>query len=184
MKYWSKSALSIYKYLEKMTDTIDRIVMDTSKHSNSQTMQRSNTTYYQTRKLIEFLDRKRKMINLKVAVEDALSKLSKTDRRILGLVFIDGVKSELIAQFLGVSLRTFFRKKVMALNQFNSQMVASGFNLEYFMKEYGHEKWIVSVYEECVSKYNKEDEIMETSFVKRVLNEISQVHVTESLYLC
>lgn len=167
-----------------MTDTIDRIVMDTSKHSNSHTMQRSNTTYYQTRKLIEYLDRKRKMINLKVAVEDALSKLSKTDRRILGLVFIDGVKSELIAQFLGVSLRTFFRKKVMALSRFNIQMIASGFNLEYFIKEYGREKWIVSVYEECVSKYNKEDEIMDNLFVKRVLNEISQVNLIDMPYMC
>ena len=112
MKYWSKSALSIYKYLEKMTDTIDKLIMDISTHSNSQTMQKNQTTFNQTRKIIEFLDRKRKMINLKVAVEESLDKLNKTDKRILGLVFIDGIKSEMVAQFLGVSLRTFFRKKL------------------------------------------------------------------------
>ena len=95
-----------------MTDTIDKLIMDISTHSNSQTMQKNQTTFNQTRKIIEFLDRKRKMINLKVAVEESLDKLNKTDKRILGLVFIDGIKSEMVAQFLGVSLRTFFRKKL------------------------------------------------------------------------
>ena len=115
MKYWSKSSLSIYRYLEKMTNTLDKLILDLSKHSNNVSMIKNQTTYNQARKLIELLDRKRKMINLKVAVEDSLAGLNKIDRRILTLVFIDGAKSEMIAQILGVSLRTFFRKKVIAV---------------------------------------------------------------------
>ena len=134
MKYWSKSSLSIYRYLEKMTNTLDKLILDLSKHSNNVSMIKNQTTYNQARKLIELLDRKRKMINLKVAVEDSLAGLNKIDRRILTLVFIDGAKSEMIAQILGVSLRTFFRKKVIALNKFNSQMIAKGFDLDFFIR--------------------------------------------------
>ena len=135
MKYWSKSSLSIYRYLEKMTNTLDKLILDLSKHSNNVSMIKNQTTYNQARKLIELLDRKRKMINLKVAVEDSLAGLNKIDRRILTLVFIDGAKSEMIAQILGVSLRTFFRKKVIALNKFNSQMIAKGFDLDFFIRD-------------------------------------------------
>lgn len=184
MKYWSKSSLSIYRYLEKMTNTLDKLILDLSKHSNNVSMIKNQTTYNQARKLIELLDRKRKMINLKVAVEDSLAGLNKIDRRILTLVFIDGAKSEMIAQILGVSLRTFFRKKVIALNKFNSQMIAKGFDLDFFIREYSKEQWILSVYDECVNKYNKEDETMDVCIVKRVLNEISKVTLGNSIYVC
>ena len=60
MKYWSKSALSVYKYLEHMANTIDKIVMDTGKNSNHQNIQKYQTTLYQTSKIIEFMERKRK----------------------------------------------------------------------------------------------------------------------------
>ena len=90
-----------------MTNTLDKLILDLSKHSNNVSMIKNQTTYNQARKLIELLDRKRKMINLKVAVEDSLAGLNKIDRRILTLVFIDGAKSEMIAQILGVSLRTY-----------------------------------------------------------------------------
>lgn len=182
MKYWSKSALSIYRYLEKMTNTIDKIVMDIGKNSNNQILQKNETTYGQASKIIEYLDRKRKMINLKVAVEDCLAKLNKTDRRILALTFIDGIKSELIAQFLGVSLRTFFRKKIEALIHFNTQMVASGFDLDFFRKEYSNEKWILAVYDECILKSASDEEIINASVVRRVMNEISQVKVARECY--
>lgn len=182
MKYWSKSALLMYRYLEKMTNSIDKLIMDTSKHSNSQSAQRNHTTYFQARKLIELLDRKRKMINLKVAVEDALAQLDKTDRRILSLAFLDGVTSDLIAQFLGVSLRTYFRKKVRALDNFSIQMMACGFDTEFFRSEYYSEKWFMSVYNECLSKSSKDEEIVDNVLIKRVMTELSQVKLTASPY--
>lgn len=165
-----------------MTNTVDKIVMDIGKYSNNQIMQKNQTTYGQASKIIEYLERKRKMINLKVAVEDCLAKLNKIDRRILGLVFLDGVKSELVAQFLGVSLRTFFRKKLEALIHFNNQMMASGFDVKFFIREYSSEKWLLSVYNECVLKYSKDEEIIDNSVVKRMMSEVSQVKLTNYCY--
>ncbi len=167
-----------------MSETMDKLIMDIGKHSNSRSLQNNQTTYGQANQIIEFLDRKRKMINLKVAVENSLAKLNKTDKRILALVFIDGVTSELVAQFLGVSLRTFFRKKIEALNKFNNQMIANGFDLDFFNNEYSSEKWIVSIYNECLSKSFSDDETINNSLVRKVMNEISQVDFKKDYYNC
>ena len=56
MKYWSRSALSIYKYLSTMVSTIDKIIMDIGKNSNSAMLQKFQSTYYQASKIIELMD--------------------------------------------------------------------------------------------------------------------------------
>ena len=76
------------------------------------------------------------MIYLKVAVESAISRLDTMDRRIITLVYVDGVTSELISQLLGMSIRTFFRKKSQALKQFNLILQEIGFDDEIFASEY------------------------------------------------
>lgn len=118
MKYWSKSALSIYKYLPTMVNTLDKIIMNTGKSSHNSILQKYQSTYCQASKIIELIDRKRKMINLKIAVEDTLNKLDRNSKRLLTLIFIDGAKSEVVAEMLGMSIRTFFRKKSRLLMNF------------------------------------------------------------------
>ena len=174
MKYWSKSALSVYRYLEQMANTIDKIVLDSGKNSNHQNVQKYQTTLYQTGKMIELIDRKRKIINLKIAVEDSLQHLSKKDRRILVLVFIDGVKNDLVTELIEVSPRTFFRRKARALEKFSEQMEKYGYNLDFFEKDYVSEKWLQSVYQECVQKYNKEEERLDSNLVNRMIKEVSK----------
>lgn len=183
MKYWSKSALSIYRYLETMSNTIDKIVLNTGKTSNNITLQKYQTTGYQTTKIIELIDRKRKMINLKLAVEEGLSKISKEDRRILTLVYIDGVKSEMVAQLIGCSLRTFFRKKLNAMNQFMLALEVAGFDETFFMGEYSREGWIMPVYEENLIKGNNTEEILDKLLIKRVFDEVSNIDIGCSMYL-
>ena len=69
------------------------------------------------------------MINLKVAVEDTLQRLPKTERKILMLVFIDGIKSESAAELMWISLRTFFRKKAKGLECFQEKLIEYGYNI-------------------------------------------------------
>jgi len=178
MKYWSKSALSVYRYLEHMANTIDKIVVATGKNSNHQNVQKYQTTLYQTSKIIEFTERKRKMINLKIAVENALQRLPKIERRILVLAFVDGVKSEMISQLLEISLRTYFRKKSKALDNFKEQMIACGFDLEFFENEYACENWMMSIYQESVLKYNKDEENLDSCLIKRMIKEVSKINLT------
>ena len=87
MKYWSKSALSVYRYLEQMVNSIDKTILDSGKNSNQLNVQKYQTTLYQTKKMIELMERKRKMINLKVSIEEAINRLDKTNKKILALIY-------------------------------------------------------------------------------------------------
>lgn len=182
MKYWSKSALSIYKYLSTMSSTIDKLILDMGKNSNNALLQKYHSTYFQASKIIELIDRKRKMINLKIAVEDTLSRMDKTGRRILTLVFIDGVKSELVAQMLNMSIRTFFRKKNMALSDFALILREIGYDEEFFSSEYLQEKWFVSVYDDCISKTAEQDGINKL-LLKKVFSELSKINYAYNTYI-
>ena len=183
MKYWSKSTLTIYKYLSTMSNSIDRIIEENSKCSNSVVLQRYQTTQYQANKIIDLIDRKRKMVNLKVIAEDVVSRLKKTDRRIITLVFFDGVKSEIVAEMMGISLRTFFRRKSNALNQFTLVLEALGYDAEFFESEYSYENWFMSIYNNCLSKDYQADEILNKALIKCMFNEISRVGVKFNTYL-
>ena len=174
MKYWSRSTLSIYKYLLSMSNAIDKSISDTGKNSNSVTLQKYQTTYFQTNKILELMDRKRKIINIKVAVENALAKLSRNDRRILTLSYVDGVKCEMIANIMGVSLRTYFRRKNSALDKFATMLEAIGYDEEFFVSEYSCEKWFLAVYDDCLAKGGENDNL-DRYLVKRLFNEVSNV---------
>lgn len=158
-----------------MSNTIDKLIMDIGKGSNNAMQQKYQSTYYQASKIIELMDRKRKMINLKVAVEECLNKLNKTNRRILSLVFIDGVKSEMIAQIMGISIRTFFRKKNDAIQQFSLIFQSKGYDEEFFETEYGCEQWFLSVYNSSLARGVLADDVMDKYLVKRVFNEASKI---------
>lgn len=181
MKYWCMSALSIYKYLESMSNQLDKIVLETGRGSNDIRLQKYQTTQYQTSKILELTERKRKMINLKVVIEDSLCKLSLLDRRILTLIFVDGLKSELLAQVLGVSIRTYFRKKKLALNHFKSMLETNGFNKEFFEKEYLNQAWFIAVYNDYISKTNKFNETLESSIIRRVFKEVGKIELAYNI---
>ena len=183
MKYWSKSMLTIYKYLSTMSKSIDRVIEENSKNSNSVVLQRYQTTQYQASKIIDLIDRKRKMVNLKVIAEDVVSRLKKSDRRIITLVFFDGIKSEVVAEMMGISLRTFFRRKSNALKQFTLILEALGYDNEFFESEYFCENWFMSIYNTCVSKDYQTDDVLNKYLIKCMFNEISKVGVKFNTYL-
>ena len=108
------------------------------------------------------------MINLKVTVEETLNKLDNTSKRILALVFFDGVKSELVAEMLGMSIRTFFRKKLAAINEFSAIFQSKGYDNEFFESEYAYEQWFMSVYDTCISKCSSSDDAMDKYLLKKL----------------
>lgn len=174
MKYWSKTALSVYRYLESMADTVDKKIINTGSNSNKEGLQKYQTTYFQTNQMIELIERKRKFINLKVAVEETLATLSNIDRRILVLSYIDGVTNVIIAQLLNISLRTLFRKKASAIDKLANTMEKFGLNEKFFACEYGGEPWFMGVYDEIVS-LSIADDVLKKPAVNRMFSQISKV---------
>lgn len=183
MKYWSKSALSIYHYLEAMSKTIDKLVLDTGKSSNNKELSNYQTTYCQTGKIIKLTDRKRKLINLKIIVEDGLARISKESRRILTLFYIDGIKSNMVAQLLGISIRTFFRQKLKALEDFSQKLLDIGYDEEFFKEDYLCERWFEVVYNDMVTKNYDEEDYLEGSIIKTLLGSVAKMPLYSNTYV-
>lgn len=183
MKYWSKSALSIYHYLETMSKTIDKLVLDTGKSSNNKELSNYQTTYCQTGKILKLTDRKRKLINLKIIVEDGLARISKESRRILTLFYIDGIKSNMIAQLLGISIRTFFRQKLKALEDFSQKLLDMGYDGEFFKEDYLCERWFEVVYNDMVTKNYDEEDYLEGSIIKTLLGSVAKMPLYSNTYV-
>lgn len=166
-----------------MTNTIDKIVLNIGKTSNNVSVISYTSTFHQANKILELVDRKRKMINLKVATEEVLSKMDSSEKRILTLCYFDGVTSEMIAQLLGVSLRTFFRKKEYALKIFSGIMQELGYDEEFFQSEYSTEKWFTAIYDDCISKVVETSDSLDKFLVKRVFNEVSKIDIRCNSYV-
>lgn len=183
MKYWSKSALSVFRYLETMSKSIDKIVLDLGKSSNNHEIINYQTTYSQTSKILKLMDRKRKLINLKVIVENGLANISKDSRRILTLFYIDGITANFISQLLGISIRTFFRQKIKALVELCNELEYSGYGKEFFDEEYASERWFATIYNNMLAKNSEDEDFIDAFAIKSMLGEIGKIQMYKNTYI-
>lgn len=177
MKYWSKTILTVYNYLEEMSDTIEKIVTETAIRSNNRSLMDYQTTMYQANKIIELTERKRKVINLKVIIDKCLSRISGTDKFILKLAYMEGIKSEFIAQILNISLRSYFRLKMKALENFKQQLNELRYGIKFFKLEYETENWISAIYNECVSKSLVGNDAIDSAIIRYAIRQLPAIEL-------
>jgi len=140
LKIWCKTFLNIYRYLEKITYAIDKIVLTTGLN-----MQLESEVC--AKKMIELTERKVKLINLKLFIENTLNMLNEEHTKLLVLKYVDHIKSEEIAKLFNISNRTFFRKSSQALTSFELAVKRAGKTPLTLFKEYKDEAWIIDLYE-------------------------------------
>lgn len=178
MKTWSKTILSMYKYLEALSNSIDELVLKKSINSAFYGNGRYNSCYDCASKIMQLTERKINLINIKVMVDDTLEKMPLKYRQLLILAYIDNAKSEDIAEIMHVSIRTFFRKKNEALISFAKNLTALGFTQEKLNCMFGGEHWLKNLYDKnnrltsseySIEEYNKH------RFFKSVLHEFNVV---------
>lgn len=145
---WTKTLLYVYKYLERVCEGIDKLVDESA--MNSFYYRRSgheNNVVDIANRIIELTDRKTKLINIKVLVDNCLLKLDRLYAQLLIEKYIDEEISDRIALKHGLNVRTYFRKSSQAENTFTNLMSKEGFNDEKLNTYLSSEKWIVEVYE-------------------------------------
>jgi len=178
MKTWSKTILSIYKYLEPLSNSIDDLVLKKSINSAFYGNGRFNSCYDCANKIMRLMERKVSLINIKVMVDSVLEKMPLKYRQLLILAYVDNVKSENIAEIMHISLRTFFRKKNEALASFSKNLTVLGFTGEKLNSMFGAEHWLKNLYDKNqvldnseynIEKYNKH------KFFNSVLKEFNVV---------
>ncbi len=146
MIIWSKTILSVYRYLENISNAIDNLVRKKCIYSSFYSVGRGNDVYDYANKIIALSERKVQLINLKVITEEALMRLKPTDRKILLMFYVDGMKNKQIADVLNMPLRTLFRRKMLAINSFDAALKAMGYTDVKLNEMFSDEKWLNNVY--------------------------------------
>ena len=186
MKTWSKTILSVYKYLEALSKSLDNLILKKSVNSMFYYNGRGNTTYDLANEIILLTERRVNLINLKVIVENALDKIPLNERKLLILFFVDNVRTDKIAELMGYCDRTFFRKKNEAIESFSKAVVKNGITKERLNEMFGKEKWLMDLYKkntatDSIRALNPSD--CNYGFLKRVIKELSNVSINSG-YLC
>lgn len=167
-KVWAKTLLSSYTCLERVASAIDKMVLD--KGVNSAFDNRS--TLRQTNRIIGLIQRKKMLINAKIIVENAISKLNENELNIIVLKYFDKVKSIDIAQLLNVSMRTYFRRLSLAINNVARNLTILGFTDDILTSMLGDDPWFDRLFKAIYAReLNGKKENMEEDFCElKLLN--------------
>jgi len=153
---WSKTLLYVYKYLDRVCDGIDSLVEQNA--LNSFHYRSENGVNVVAERICDLYQRKVKLINIKVLVDNCLLKSEKQNAQLLIEKYIDDDISETIAQRHNMNIRTYFRKLNQAEKSFTILMLMEGFNEEKLEKYLSGEKWILEVYEKFKNENIVEDD--------------------------
>ena len=141
---WAKTILEVYRYIDKSIMLLDKAVEKLS-------VRPELTATDVTNRLLNLIERKVNLINLKLIVEKVLASLNTKHLRVLSLRYIQCLKSEELAEHLNKSRRTVFRLLNDAMEEFVKNMLNFGFCSNYLYKNLKTEKWILMQYgKECL----------------------------------
>ncbi|MBO4412558.1 MAG: DUF1492 domain-containing protein [Clostridia bacterium] len=171
-KTWAKTVLTVQKYLDRVCASIDECISKKSTAAfnvNTKNIYK-NDCFCVANYMIDLIDRKKSLINLRVICNNALKSIDRLSAKILVLKFIDRMPSATIAKLLNLSERTYFRKLNAAYENFEDYLIQNGFDAEYFENSYVNEGWIMDVYDEISKQTGKTDNVI--TFTPIYLNKI------------
>lgn len=155
---WGKTLLYTYKYFNRITDAIDKMVNQAALNSYFDYNQKGKGTLTVTQKILDLVERKKKIINMKVLVDKCLLACDGISGTILVERYIDNDSCDVIAQRHNINERTYYRRQESAEAKFYSNMVALGYDEQKLNEYLADEKWIIEVFE-GYKKENLEDEM-------------------------
>ena len=148
---WTKTILTVYKYLERIAGAIDKLVERQAINSYYSNFA-NNGVEDLADKIIELSERKVKLINIKVLTENTLEKMEESSAQLLIEKYIDNDKSEIIAQRHNFPMRTYFRRQKQAEDAFTAYMALQGFSESKISEYLAGEAWIVEVFNNFKTK--------------------------------
>ena len=119
---WAKTILSTYKYLDRVAEAIDKLVKQEALNSFyfSGLNQSKNAVMPVADRIINLIERKKKLINIKVLADKSLMECDRGAAQILIERYMDGDTSQEIALRHNLNVRTYFRHLISAEENFSS----------------------------------------------------------------
>lgn len=146
-KNWSNTALVAYSLLPKIAKELN---FGVKTRINSTFQSRHLKIGISNEKLIgeilELTEEKRKIVNLRFVVQQALDRLSAVDRGILAARIIEKKTFQVISDEYNISLRTVFRRVGAAEDAFAYALSRAGYTEEWFEREYANDKFIAPIH--------------------------------------
>jgi len=166
---WAKTLLTVYPYLVKIADAIDRMVERKALNSFYVTSSDflKNNVYDVVDKILELSERKVVLINIKILVEDCLKECDKLHAKLLIAKYISKKKSCEISSLLSMPTRTYFRKIKLAENEFEHNLSKLGFDSIKLNNYLKNEEWIIAIKEELLSLKNDKTIIIDSYKLKK-----------------
>ena len=178
---WSKTILSVYRYLKRVAFAYNNIVKAKANNSfyTSGDNYSINNVWNVSNSILDITERKISLINLKILTEKALTLIDKKNSKILILKYIHNKKSEEIAEMLGICPRTYFRRVNIAHKSFEKALLRLGYTHDKLYKMLQKEDWIIEVYKQYLSEQNDleiEVNFYETSIRKTIYKQLKSVN--------
>ena len=145
-----KVLISAYRFIERNCDLINEFVY---KHAvNFGPSPEYCSTYDVTNNIINLIERKNRLINLKLIMDQIVSELSEEDRMIIVSKMRYNLSMKSFCQvFQMPSVRTAFRRVQQALERFTMRANSSPYKqkLEYLLD---NEQWIIAIRRDQMKK--------------------------------
>lgn len=141
-KIWAKTLLASYNSLETIANAVDNLVLTQGVNSANNHL----TTMENAERIINLIQRKKLLVNLKVLVDSNIAKLDSLSARILIMRFLDNIKPDICLEILKLARRTYFRKLDRALEEFSLKLKLGGYTAEKIEQLVQKEHWIKEIY--------------------------------------
>lgn len=151
-KNWSNTALVAYSLLPKIVHELNfgvKTRINSTFQSRHLRIGISNEQLIS--EILDITEEKRKIVNLRFIVQQALDSLSEMDRNILVERIIEKKTFQAISENNDVALRTVFRRVNNAEDAYASALKRAGYTEEWFEREYGKDKYIAPIYERIMN---------------------------------
>lgn len=157
---WAKTIFESYKYLSRIIKSIDRLVLERSVNSYNVSVGEI-TTLEKMEAVIDLIQRKKRLLVIKMLVEESLKNIDKESARILIKYYIDKIDMTTIAQNYGTNRRAMARKVNKLLQMCMEKMYDLGYNIRMIENLLENEGWIIGIYNSYVAKLPASAEIQE-----------------------
>ncbi len=157
---WSKTILSAYRYLERVAQAIDKLVIKEAMGSIAYTgLSSIKTAQDISDRILDYTEKKVALINTKVYVEKALLSLGREQARLLVKKYIQGKKTNEVISEMKLPRRTFYRKLEAAEKAFAHALILLGADEEKLDMMLSDQKWLMRIYSEFEKVYFGEREV-------------------------
>jgi predicted DNA-binding protein (UPF0251 family) len=139
---WGKTILTAYKYIDKAAQRLDELTLSGALRSGGCKGDCRLTTAEQVERVLDLVNKKTKLCNLKIIIDETLNRFAYEEQLLLKLRYVRNMKFETFSNVLKFTKRTYFRHLEEALKKFCAMLCREGYDNGWFEREYLDQKWI------------------------------------------